>query len=499
MKKMLAKWCVLATAGGVMMHGGAPGAAAAQPLSPAMYRSGEVVVAAPLEQAPVGYRVKKVLPNAGLLVLEVERGAEQRHVEKLGARGKKCGLNLNYQAFAGPNDPYYPLQWNLPMVQNEAAWEITTGTGVSVAVLDTGLKSGGLDGIGCVEILSGSDIVNSDSDPTDGDGHGTHVSGTIAQRTDNGVGVAGLAYGACVIPVKVLDDSGAGTSADLAEGVALSVANGASVINMSLGWKAQLKITSDPILDPWLASAYNAGVTIVCASGNDAYSKQVSYPAISPYTIAVGAVDITGTVASYSNGGTGLDLVAPGGGNTTSGDGILQETFDDSGWDYFYYMGTSMATPHVAAAAAMLYAANPGITPAEVRTALTESALDLGPTGWDSTYGHGLLQVHAALNPDTVCLDGDSDGWTTCAGDCLDNNSTVFPGAAELCDGIDNNCDGAVDEGCPLCPDSDGDGWTTCDGDCDDTNRFINPGRTDTVGRWSRDGIDNDCDGLIDQ
>jgi len=499
MKKTGAKCLVMATVGGVMFAAGGTGGAATQPLAAEMYRPGEVVMAGSVDQVPAGYRVKKVLPNAGLVVLTVEKGKEQQHLGKLAAKGKKCGLNLKYHAFFQPNDPYYSFQWNLPMVQSEQAWDITAGSGVIVAVLDTGLKTGGApDGIGCVS--QGWDVVNNDSDPVDGDGHGTHVSGTVAQNTDNGTGVAGLAHDACVMPVKVLDDSGSGTSADLADGVAYAVANGASVINMSLGWKAQLNVTSDPILDPRLAAAHAAGVTIVCASGNDSYRKNVSYPAISPYTIAVGAVDINGTVASYSNGGTGLDLVAPGGGGSVSGDAILQETFDDSGWHYFYYTGTSMATPHVTAAAALLYARNPAITPEEVRAALTSTALDGGIGGWDSDYGYGLLQTYAALNPYDNCLDRDGDGWTTCESDCNDADPAVNPGAAEICDDtIDNNCDGVINEGCEVCFDNDGDGWTTCDNDCDDANRFINPGRTDTSGRWGRDGVDNDCDGVIDR
>ena len=465
------------------------------------FRPGEIVMAGTAAQVPGGYKIKKVLPNAGLVVLEVAKGQEARHVSLLQGKGKKCGLNLKYQAFSTPDDTYYGSQWNMRLVQSEQAWDISTGRNATVAILDTGLKTAGAeDGIGCAEILPGSDIVNSDNDPEDGAGHGTHVAGTVAQTTDNGTGVAGLAYEACVMPVKVLDDSGAGASADIAEGVAFAVAKGASVINMSLGWSAKSRVTTDPVLDPALAAAYADGVTIVCAAGNEGWSKNVSYPAISPYTIAVGAVDINGTVASYSNGGTGLDLVAPGGGNTVAGDGILQETFDDSGWNYFFYSGTSMATPHVAAAAAMLYANDPSITPEEVLTALTTTAKDLGSAGYDIDYGHGLLQVYDALNAAGECLDADGDTWTTCAGDCNDSSSAVSPGAEEVCgDGIDNNCDGAIDEGCEACTDNDGDGWLSCDGDCDDNNYLINPGRPDPSGRWGRDGVDNDCDGLIDK
>ncbi|MBU4262157.1 MAG: S8 family serine peptidase [Proteobacteria bacterium] len=549
MKKILSKCLMAATVCGVVAIQGTCGAAN-QASAGDTFRPGEIVMAGTAAQVPGGYKIKKVLPNAGLVVLEVAKGQEARHVSLLQGKGKKCGLNLKYQAFSTPDDTYYGSQWNMRMVQSEQAWDISTGRNATVAILDTGLKTAGAeDGIGCAEILPGSDIVNSDNDPEDGAGHGTHVAGTVAQTTDNGTGVAGLAYEACVMPVKVLDDSGAGASADIAEGVAFAVAKGASVINMSLGWSAKSRVTTDPVLDPALAAAHADGVTIVCAAGNEGWSKNVSYPAISPYTIAVGAVDINGTVASYSNGGTGLDLVAPGGGNTVAGDGILQETFDDSGWNYFFYSGTSMATPHVAAAAAMLYANDPSITPEEVLTALTATAKDLGSAGYDIDYGHGLLQVYDALNAVGECLDADGDTWTTCTGDCNDSSSAVSPGAEEICgdgidnncngaidegceecadndgdnwttcagdcndsssavspgaeevcgDGIDNNCDSAIDEGCEACTDNDGDGWLSCEGDCDDNNYLINPGRPDPSGRWGRDGVDNDCDGLIDK
>ncbi len=472
---------------------------------------GEVVLSAAADEVPAGYKVKKVLPHAGLVVLSVEKGAEQRQMRALQARGKKAGLNLRYEAFEVPNDSMYEYQWNMPMVQAEAAWLNSTGEGVTVAVLDTGLKTDGAeDGIGCVTVLAESDIVNSDNDPIDGDGHGTHVSGTIAQKTGNDTGVVGLAYDACIMPVKVLDDMGSGSTADIAEGVSFAVDNGAKVINMSLGMRAQYKITEDPILDPELEKAYNADVTVVCASGNESWRKNVGYPAISEYTIAVGAVDIDGNVASYSNGGTGLDLVAPGGAGLEAGDAILQEAFDDDGWNYFYYTGTSMATPHVAAAAAILYAVKPAISSEEVRDALNDTAMDIGGDGYDADSGWGLLQVYNALlfiSGTDVCHDVDGDGYSTCEGedqDCNDDDPAVNPGNAEVCDdGIDNNCDGNVDEDCQIteCVDADGDGYTTCEGeyhDCDDTNFHVHPGHLDTRGRFGSDGVDNDCNSVID-
>ena len=263
-------------------------------------------------------------------------------------------------------------------------------------------------------------------------------------------------------------------------------------------------------MDPALDYAYDNGVTVVCASGNDGFKKNVSYPAIYPTTIAVGAVDTRPEVTRYSNRGDGLDIVAPGGDNTKDmngdgyADGVLQETYINGAWGYWFFDGTSMASPHVAAVAAMLYSHGTANTPDSVYQALTLTTQDLNEPGFDSTSGHGLVQANHALHYDgSGCPDNDGDGFSdiACGGtDCDDSDSTVYPGAPELCDGRDNNCDGVTDEGCPTggCTDNDGDGWCIEDGDCDDNDRHVNPGHNDSGGRWGRDGVDNDCNGIID-
>jgi serine protease len=312
------------------------------------------------------------------------------------------------------------------------------------------------------------------------------------------------------MPVKVLGDNGSGSFADIADGIHYAVDNGALVINMSLGTSARFNIRNDSTMDPALDYAFSKGVTVVCASGNDGSRKNVSYPAIYPTTIAVGAVDLQPKVTRYSNRGDGLDIVAPGGdvssdrNNDGYGDGVLQETYINGAWGYWFFDGTSMASPHVAAVAAMLYSYDPANTPDSVYQTLTLTTQDLNDPGFDSTSGHGLVQAFNALNYDGSsggCTDNDLDGWCIEDGDCDDNNPAINPGASEICgDSIDNNCDSVIDEGCPTdgCTDNDGDGWCVEDGDCDDNNPHIYPGHNDTRGRWGRDGVDNDCNNIID-
>lgn len=325
--------------------------------------------------------------------------------------------NYLAHAFFEPNDAYYePYQWNFDNNTNggvhaEAAWDVTTGEGVVIAIIDTGVayenysrgffeqyqKAPDLAGTHFVE---GYDFVNNDTHPNDDQGHGTHVAGTIAGTTNNHDGVAGLAHGAAIMPIKVLDHNGAGTYADVADGIRFAADNGADVINLSLGGPVGASYLEDA-----LEYAHSKGVTIVAASGNDGASS-VSYPAAyDDYVIAVGATRFDEKIASYSNRGSSLDIVAPGGDTSVDqngdgyGDGILQQTFSNSPtkFGYYFYQGTSMAAPHAAAAAALVIASGKATSPASVQALLESTADDLGTTGHDNTYGHGLLNLSTAL------------------------------------------------------------------------------------------------------
>jgi serine protease len=424
-------------------------------------------------------------------VFQLEAGDDVREtVEELRASGRYRFVEPDYvRTSSSVNDPYYSYQWHFDEVNAAAAWSSSIGSGTVVAVIDTGVTSGPYDGIN--NIVSGYNFVSSSSNAADDNGHGTHVAGTIAQASNNSAGVAGLAYGADIMPIKSLDSSGSGYTSDVVAGINWAVSNGADVINMSLGSSSYSSSEATAVLNAW-----QAGVFVAAATGNS-YSNTVEYPAAYTGAVAVGATAYAGSLPAYSNTGSAIDLVAPGGNTSVDAngdgyaDGVLQETFSGSSWSYYFFQGTSMATPHVAAAAAMLMAN--GATNEEALDALEATAFDLGSTGWDSSHGWGLIQVDDALAyyaGSSSGTDADGDGYDDTV-DCDDTDSAVNPGAAEVCgDGIDNDCDG-VDDVCTV--DLDGDGYDDTV-DCDDTDASVNPGATEVCG----DGIDNDCDGVDD-
>jgi serine protease len=299
-----------------------------------------------------------------------------------------------------PNDPRFREQWNMRMVGAEKAWDTATGKGIIVAVIDTGVAAETDDrcyqarDFAGTRFVRGYDFVHDDDHPNDDHGHGTHVAGTIAETTNNREGVAGLAFDAAIMPLKVLDSFGSGRSSDIADAIRFAADHGARVINLSLGGPFPDRVTR-------LACQYAAqkGVLIVCAAGNSS-GGPVGYPAAYPECLAVSAVGPSGLLAPYSSVGPQVALAAPGG-DKREGEagGILQNTvtYDpDTGArrdDYFAFQGTSMASPHVAAAAALVM--SKGITdPAEVRQVLERSATPRSPK---KQYGAGVLNAAAAV------------------------------------------------------------------------------------------------------
>ncbi len=340
-----------------------------------------------------------------------------------------------------PNDPgiakapggWQQLQWNFVGefgVQAPQAWtnliadHAPGGHGVIVAVLDTGVAYANRGRFRRspdfypYQFVAGYDFVAHNRYPNDRNGHGTDVAGTIAEATNNGHGLTGLAYGARIMPVRVLDSEGDGDASVIAKGVRFAVAHGARVINLSLEFPTGITASDIPELISALRYANRHGVVVVGAAGNEAHAA-AAYPARTPSVIAVGASTEHGCLASYSNYGTGLALVAPGGGPDAAlagdpncrpeappGRDIFQVTFTGSSPRKFGipdgYEGTSMATPHVAAAAAMVIAS--GVlgrhpSPARILARLRATARPLGGSTDRKLYGAGLLDVAAATAP----------------------------------------------------------------------------------------------------
>ena len=327
-----------------------------------------------------------------------------------------------------PNDSAYPLQWHYPLIGLPAAWDVTVGDpGVIVAVIDTGIFSGHPDLAG--QLVPGYDFVR---DPTaDGNGidpnpedpgdqanpgnsrfHGTHVAGTVAARGNNRIGVAGVAWGARIMPLRALDDGG-GTSYDVAQAVRFAAglandsgtlpASPAAIINLSLSGEGFSQVNQ-----ALYREVRDLGIIVVASAGNEA-TDAPAYPAAYDAVIGVSAVDAQRELASYSNRGIAVDIAAPGGDGSTdfNGDGYPDGVLSTSGsidagsveFAYTFLNGTSMAAPHVAGVMALMKSINPDLTGRQVESLLQSGSLtdDLGSPGRDDNYGHGLINARKAV------------------------------------------------------------------------------------------------------
>jgi len=294
--------------------------------------------------------------------------------------------NYIYQQFATPNDPDYSKQWNFRSINLESAWEETQGQGVTIAVIDTGVSP--VPDLKDTKFTPGYDFIHDKVEALDDVGHGTHVAGTIAQSTNNNYGVAGIAYKATIMPLKVLDETGAGTIADIAEAIRYAADHKADVINLSLGGAGESQL-----LEQAINYAHGKGVVVIAAAGNSG-DESASYPARYPHAIGVAALDAGGLKAPYSNFGAGVDLAAPGGSEEAK---ILQNTIDPVTKEpvFMGYQGTSMAAPHVAGVAALIKAS--GVSdPDQILKVLKQSARSVTEDPLNH-YGAGQLDAGNAV------------------------------------------------------------------------------------------------------
>ena len=302
-----------------------------------------------------------------------------------------------------PNDPNWSQQWHLQAIGMESAWDYNQGgnSEVTIAILDTGLNWDDED-FSQANVIAGYDFVDGDNDPYDEESHGTHVAGTIAQSTDNGVGSAGIAFNCTIMPVRVLDENGNGTYDDIIAGIYYAIDAGVDIINLSLGGN-----TGTDEFRAACNAAYEAGIFISAASGND-YPDLVDpvYPALYSSTTAVSALNRSLSSAYYSQSAVdenGYSISAPG-------NDILQTVNGEDMWS----SGTSMATPQVSAVAALILseAIDLGFTTGGssysipdkgsarvdwLRSILFDTAQDVGSSGLDMWTGYGMVRADLAL------------------------------------------------------------------------------------------------------
>ena len=441
-RKLPLRRALLSAIASVLVVGVAP-AAAHDLRAPGTYVPGQVIVRydAGTEQAKqsrveseTGTQAVGTLPG-GTTQLEVEDGESVGETISELRTDPSVGYAVpNYvaRASAFPNDPGFPLQWNFtgPFgINMPEAWALSSsrgvpaGRGAIVAVLDTGVAYRKLGPFRRAPDLGsfvrGFDFVEGDRYPLDLNGHGTHVAGTIAEATNNGIGAAGIAYGARIMPVRTLDRFGAGDAVTVAGGIRYAVRHHADVINMSLEFPAFVDSADIPDVVRAIRYARRHGAVVTAVAGNEASSSVVPYPGRAPGVIAVAATTERGCKAEYSNAGAAVDVAAPGGGQDAApsddpwdlahcqpgveGATIYQQTFGQDPAHFALpsgYYGTSMASPHVAGLAALIIACkrlgrHP--RPGAVERLIERTARDAGPPGFDIRYGHGLIDAAAAL------------------------------------------------------------------------------------------------------
>lgn len=369
---------------------GAPNAVSSRAVSPAARSASTLVVrftdgVSPSRRTDLlrtyGAVVVDDVPRTGFVVVDVGQRsvADVREALARSPQVRTVEVNSVVRSAVTPNDPYWD-SGNQRLVRLPKAWDITKGSSkLTIAIVDTGVQLDHQDLEARLE--PGWDFVNDDAVPDDDAGHGTGVAGVAAAITNNREGIAGTAWHARILPVKVLDDRGAGTMATVSQGITWAVDQGADVINLSLG-----STEDSTLLRSAVAYAIERDVVVVAAAGNAGTTVR-NYPAAIPEVVAVSAVGTNGHFAYFSSHGDWVDLAAPG--------MFVYSTSTE--WGYQSYQGTSMAAPSVAGTALLVRSQHPGWTASEVALRLQDTAQDRGRRGFDRYYGHGLLDAYAAV------------------------------------------------------------------------------------------------------
>lgn len=343
----------------------------------------------------LGLRTVKSVGNLGLHVVKTA-GNTSKALEALRAQPdvafaepnaretlppvKKDGPVLKGGAATRGGDPMMADQWAIAKINAPEAWAITPGDPKTVlAIVDTGIDYNHPDFGG--RVLKGKDFANNDDDAMDGHAHGTHCAGIAAASTGNGIGIAGLAPNVSLLPVKVLSDSGSGTTDAVCAGIVWAADQGASVISMSLGGQGGQQAKQAAV-----DYARSKGAVVVVAMGNNGGNVAV-YPGANKGVIAVGATTAEDARASFSNFGDWITIGAPG--------HKILSTVPNNGYQAF--SGTSMATPYVAGLAALIRSQDPSLDAEAVRERIQKGAVDLGKAGFDPEFGHGRINAAASL------------------------------------------------------------------------------------------------------
>lgn len=289
--------------------------------------------------------------------------------------------NHVYSSLGKPDDSIYSQQWGMRKINAEAAWDVTTGSPIVIAIIDTGVASDHPDLEG--RVLPGFNAIRNNNEAYDDEGHGTHMAGVAAAAGNNGRGVAGMCWNCQILPIKVLNSNGQGSSASIIRGMNWAADNGAKIFSMSLGSDQRSRGEEDAV-----NYAYNKGITIFASSGNSGGDKNpVIYPAAYPNVIAIAATAPNDSATGFSSFGDFVDLAAPGVG--------IWSTYwnDEDGNTYAPENGTSPACPHAAGLAALALTLWPELSPAQIEQLLVGSSVDIGAPGKDVYAGWGRIDA----------------------------------------------------------------------------------------------------------